>query len=107
MLVRRRSALYIGEKLEKATVPRSARHANLETRTGRARLRMRRAPYFVKIAKGLRLGYYRGATAGTWIGRRYLGNGSYETDPLGLADDTTEAEMPAHQISGVWCRRRY
>jgi integrase len=53
---------------------------------------MRRAPYFVKIAKGLRLGYYRGATAGTWIGRRYLGNGSYETDPLGIADDTTEAD---------------
>ena len=76
----------------RSTVPRSARHANLETRTGRARLRMRRAPYFVKIAKGLRLGYYRGATAGTWIGRRYLGSGSYETDPLGLADDTTEAD---------------
>ena len=73
-------------------MPRSARHAHLETRTGRARLKMRRAPYFVKIAKGLRLGYYRGATAGTWIGRRYLGNGSYETDPLGLADDTTEAD---------------
>ena len=73
-------------------MPRSARHANLETRTGRARLRMRRAPYFVKIAKGLRLGYYRGTTAGTWIGRRYLGNGSYETDALGLADDTTEAD---------------
>jgi hypothetical protein len=73
-------------------VPRSARHAHLETRTGRARLKVRRAPYFVKIAKGLRLGYYRGATAGTWIGRRYLGGGSYETDPLGLADDTTEAD---------------
>jgi hypothetical protein len=76
----------------RSTVPRSARHAHLETRTGRARLKVRRAPYFVKIAKGLRLGYYRGATAGTWIGRRYLGNGSYETDPLGLADDTTEAD---------------
>jgi integrase len=73
-------------------MPRSARHANLETRTGRARLKVRRAPYFVKIAKGLRLGYYRGATAGTWIGRRYLGAGSYETEPLGLADDTTETD---------------
>lgn len=73
-------------------MPRSARHANLETRTGRGRLRVRRAPYFVKIAKGLRLGYYRGATAGTWIGRRYVGGGSYETDALGLADDTTEAD---------------
>jgi integrase len=50
------------------------------------------APYFVKIAKGLRLGYYRGSIAGTWIGRRYLGDGSYETDPLGLADDTTNAD---------------
>src|SRR5262245_4097441 len=76
----------------RSAVPRSARHAHLETRTGRARLKVRRAPYFVKIAKGLRLGYYRGATAGTWIGRRYLGNGSYETDPLGLTDDTTEAD---------------
>jgi integrase len=76
----------------RSTVPRAARHAHLETRTGRARLKVRRAPYFVKIAKGLRLGYYRGATAGTWIGRRYLGNGSYETDPLGLADDTTDAD---------------
>src|SRR6516165_7616806 len=73
-------------------MPRSARHANLETRTGRARLKARRAPYFVKVAKGLRLGFYRGATAGTWIGRRYLGGGSYETEPLGLADDTTEAD---------------
>jgi integrase len=73
-------------------MPRSARHANLETRTGRARLKARRAPYFVKVAKGLRLGYYRGATAGTWIGRRYRGSGSYETEPLGLADDTTEAD---------------
>ena len=70
-----------------------ARHANLETlvRDKRA-CPARRAPYFVKIAKGLRLGYYRGATAGTWIGRRYLGDGSYETDPLGLADDTTDAD---------------
>src|SRR5262249_7493433 len=80
------------QSLRRPTVPQQARHAHLETRTGRARLKVRRAPYFVKIAKGLRLGYYRGATAGTWIGRRYLGNGSYETDPLGLADDTTEAD---------------
>jgi len=53
---------------------------------------MRRAPYFVKIAKGLRLGYYRGATAGTWIGRRYLGQRVVRNRSLGLADDTTEAD---------------
>ena len=60
-------------------MPRSARKASLETRTARARLPMRRAPYFVKIAKGLRLGYYRGSAAGTWIGRRYRGGGCYDT----------------------------
>ena len=53
---------------------------------------MRRAPYFVKIAKGLRLGYYRGSAAGTWIGRRYRGGGTYSTVALGLADDLTNAD---------------
>ena len=55
-------------------------------------LPMRRAPYFVKIAKGLRLGYYRGSAAGTWIGRRYRGGGCYSTVALGLADDLTDAD---------------
>jgi integrase len=74
-------------------MPRSARHSSLETRTARAKLLARSAPYFVKVAKGLRLGYYRsrGGT-GTWIGRRYLGNGQYETASLGIADDTTPAD---------------
>jgi integrase len=72
-------------------MPRSARKTSLETRTARAQLPMRRAPYFVKIAKGLRLGYYRGSAAGTWIGRRYRGGGCYHTTALGLADDLTDA----------------
>ena len=73
-------------------MPRSARKTSLESRTARAHLPMRRAPYFVKIAKGLRLGYYRGSAAGTWIGRRYRGGGSYNTVALGLADDLTDAD---------------
>jgi integrase len=73
-------------------MPRSARKTSLESRTARAQLPMRRAPYFVKIAKGLRLGYYRGSAAGTWIGRRYRGGGSYNTVALGLADDLTDAD---------------
>jgi integrase len=73
-------------------MPRSARKTSLETRSGRAKLPMRRAPYFVKIAKGLRLGYYRGSAAGTWIGRRYRGGGCYDTVALGLADDLTDAD---------------
>jgi len=73
-------------------MPRSARKTSLESRTARARLQKRRAPYFVKIAKGLRLGYYRGSAAGTWIGRRYRGEGRYNTIALGLADDLTQAD---------------
>jgi integrase len=73
-------------------MPRSARHTSLETRTARPRLKIRRAPHFVKIAKGLRLGYYRGAGCGTWIGRRYRGAGVYDTIALGVADDTADAD---------------
>jgi integrase len=73
-------------------MPRSARKTSLETRSARAQLPMRRAPYFVKIAKGLRLGYYRGSAAGTWIGRRYRGGGTYNTVALGRADDLIDAD---------------
>ena len=76
-------------------MPRSVRHLKLETRTARARLPARRAPYFLKIAKGLRLGYYRGNGSGTWIGRRYLGEAQYETTAIGVADDTTAADSVA------------
>jgi integrase len=71
---------------------RSARNSSLETRTARARLGVRRTPYFAKIAKGLRLGYYRGAIAGSWIARHYRGNGVYATGAIGVADDTLEAD---------------
>ena len=71
---------------------RTARNSALETRTARARLRIRRTPYFAKIAKGLRLGYYRGAVAGSWVVRCYRGAGVYATEALGIADDTLEAD---------------
>jgi integrase len=71
---------------------RSARNTSLETRTARTRLRIRRTPYFAKIAKGLRLGYYRGAVAGSWIAGHYRGNGVYATETIGPADDTLEAD---------------
>ena len=77
-------------------MPRSARNTKLETRSARAKLPARTAPYFLKVAKGLRLGYYRArGGAGTWIGRRYLGSGQYETIALGVADDTTSADKVA------------
>jgi hypothetical protein len=77
-------------------MPRSARAIKLETRTARAKLSARSAPYFLKVAKGLRLGYYRSRNgSGTWIGRRYLGHGAYETAAIGIADDTTAADNVA------------
>ena len=71
---------------------RAARNSSLESRTARSRLRIRRTPYFAKIAKGLRLGYYRGSVAGSWIARYYRGAGVYATEALGIADDTLEAD---------------
>jgi integrase len=71
---------------------RTARNSSLETRTARARLRIRRTPYFARIAKGLRLGYYRGAVAGSWVARCYRGAGVYATEALGIADDTLDAD---------------
>jgi hypothetical protein len=43
------------EEMGRALVARTARNSSLETRTARVRLRIRRTPYFAKIAKGLRL----------------------------------------------------
>src|SRR3954454_18457254 len=71
---------------------RSARNSSLETRTARTRLRIRRTPYFAKIAKGVRLGYYRGAVAGSWIAGYYRGNGVYAIEAIGAADDALEAD---------------
>jgi integrase len=73
-------------------LPRAARNSSLETRTARARLAVRRTPYFAKIAKGLRLGYYRGAVAGSWFASYYRGASGYDTTALGAADDTVEAD---------------
>jgi integrase len=71
---------------------RAARKSSLETRSARIKLRVRRAPYFAKIAKSLSLGYYRGAVAGSWIARFYRGSGGYETTAIGIADDTVDAD---------------
>ncbi|HEV2624885.1 MAG TPA: hypothetical protein VGV62_07165 [Xanthobacteraceae bacterium] len=73
-------------------MPRSARKTSLETRTARLANKVRHAPYFVKIAKGPHLGYYRGAVSGSWVARRYCGEGTYENAALGGADDTLDAD---------------
>jgi hypothetical protein len=48
-------------------MPRSVRKILLETRTARLGNPIRRVPYYVKIATGLHLGYYRGVASGSWV----------------------------------------
>ena len=69
-------------------MPRKVRDANLESRTARSRLRARHKPYFRLIEPGLHLGYRKLASGpGTWIARRYNGDGGYATENLRSADD--------------------
>src|SRR5262245_45590390 len=72
---------------------RTVRDANLETRNARLeRLKPRKKPYWRSIDRGLHIGYYRGATGGAWVGRRYIGDRRYKETTLGTADDTQDAD---------------
>jgi integrase len=73
-------------------MPRATRDARLDTAAARARLSARKKPYYRLIEAGLHIGYYRGVNGGSWIARRYRGEGSYETGRLGLADDGRHAD---------------
>jgi integrase len=73
-------------------MPRATKDSRLDTAAARARLSARKKPHYRLIDARLHVGYYRGATGGSWIARRYLGTGSYETHRLGLADDGRAAD---------------
>jgi integrase len=73
-------------------MPRATKDARLDTAAARARLPVRKKPHYRLIDAGLHVGYYRGIKGGSWIGRRYIGAGSYETEKLGLADDGRGAD---------------
>jgi integrase len=81
-------------------MPRKVRDSNLETRTARSRLKARHKPYFRLIEPGLHLGYRKLASGqGTWLVRRYSGEGKYAVENLRtagrvlvIADDYSEAD---------------
>jgi integrase len=73
-------------------MPRATKDARLDTAAARARLPARKKPHYRLIERGLHVGYYRGSKGGSWIGRRYVGEGAYETERLGIADDGREAD---------------
>jgi integrase len=69
-------------------MPRKVRDATLETRTARSRLRAAGKPYFRLIEPGLHLGYRRLASGpGTWVVRRYTGDGKYKVENLRTSDE--------------------
>jgi integrase len=63
----------------------------LDSRSGRAALKARGAPYFVEISENACLGYRKGATRAVWLLRRWLGD-RYEFEKIGFADDRAEAD---------------
>ena len=66
---------------------RKIRSYQLETRTQRLKLAIRRKPYTVRVAPGIRLGYRRNATSGTWSVLGADGQGGSWLRRLALADD--------------------
>ena len=75
---------------------RTVRDTNLETRAARLRLVARGKPYWRVLESGLHLGYRRRkAGGGSWVARRFLGEGRYAETGLGLADDLQDADGAA------------
>jgi integrase len=73
-------------------MPRRPRSSQLETRTARLKLAVRRKPYFLTVAPGVGLGYRRCLGAGRWIVRAADGSGGNWTRGFGLADDHEDSD---------------
>ena len=71
---------------------RSIRSATLETRAARLRLPVAIKPTFVRVAKGLGLGYRRNKSGGVWVMRVADGKRSSWVRTIGAADDFAEAD---------------
>jgi integrase len=71
---------------------RSARLGKLETRSARLKRPVAKKPVYVKIGKGIGLGYRRNQTAGTWVARWSDGKGGNKIKAIGVADDFDEAD---------------
>jgi integrase len=81
-------------------VPRKVRNSVLENRTQRLKLPVAKKPVFVRIGRGISLGYRRNQTAGTWVLRVADGKGGARTAAVGLADDHDSAD--GEQFLDYW-----
>jgi hypothetical protein len=71
---------------------RTVRNAKIDTRSSRARLKIRREPYWTKISQGCAIGYRRGDRVGTWIAKFRDDGGKRHYEALGAADDAREPD---------------
>lgn len=74
---------------------RMVRNQRLESRTSRASLAPRNAPYWCTIAKGRAIGYRKGTKGGSWLARYRSQNGGRCQRQLGPADDALDAQDSA------------
>jgi len=70
---------------------RTVRHAQLETRAARNKLKPRGKPYYKTLDEGLHLGYRKNQGSGKWVMRVYVGNQTYEVEKIATADDLSDA----------------
>jgi hypothetical protein len=74
------------------TKARTIRDATLNSRTARARLKVRHKPYYRLLESGLHLGYRKPASGpGNRLLRQYKGNGNYQLKNLAPAHDYADA----------------
>ena len=71
---------------------RAIRSPTLETRSARLRLPVSVKPTFVRVAKGLGLGYRRNKSGGVWVMRVADGKRGNWVRTIGAADDFAEAD---------------
>lgn len=71
---------------------RTVKDSKLDNRTGRDELKPSGKPYYKAIDSGLHLGYRKGKRSGKWVVRWYKGNGEYQLETIGIADDTQDAD---------------
>ena len=71
---------------------RRLRSPTLESRSARAKLKVRRKPYFVSVAPGISLGYRKNRGPGSWLVRCADGKGGAWTERFSIADDFEDAD---------------
>ena len=64
-------------------MPRRIRSAELETRSARLRLKVRKKPYALQVGPGIHLLYRRNKKAGAWVVKAAGGKGRYWTEAFG------------------------